>query len=103
VSSQPPRRVPVEEPSSFRVRFTAVDVRHRGTVDDHVRIVFGENVVERAVLTEVELRERDVERRSHRVIGSRDIPPVLLTCTYDVTTEETVCTDDQESHAVRFR
>jgi hypothetical protein len=36
VSGQPIRCGAVEYSGSFRLRFTAIDIRHRGTIDDNV-------------------------------------------------------------------
>jgi hypothetical protein len=98
VSGQSSRSVAVEYIGLFRIRFAAIDVCHRGTVDDHIWVVFGEDIIKRIVFPEIELREWNIECRLRRVIGSIDSPLALLTCTYDVTAEEAVCTDDQESH-----
>jgi hypothetical protein len=103
VSCQPTRCVAVEHTSLSRVRFAAIDICHRGTVDYHARVVFSENGIKRVALTKIELCEWNVEHWLRRVIGPTDVPIALLSCTDDVTAEETVRTDNEESHTVVFR
>lgn len=90
MSGQSTCRVAVEYMGLFRICFIAIDIRHSGTINDDVWIVFGENVVKQIVCSEIELRECNVECRLCWVIGFTNIPTPLLTCTYYVTSDKTI-------------
>jgi len=98
VCGQPTGCVTVDRVGLFRIHFAFINIRHRRTVDDHIRIMFSQEIAEHVVRPEVELRERHIERRSYRVIRTTDSPVSLPSCVDDITSEESVRSNDEEPH-----
>ena len=78
--------------------FTRVDVGHRSTVDDEIRLVVGEYIVELVGVLQRELCEGNLERRLRGMKRPTHVPFSTETCVNDVTAEQSIGADDEYPH-----